>query len=290
MHPNSQEQSLRERLESDDIVLAPGVSDALEGVIATRAGADVIYVSGNAVSSSVHGGPDIGLTTMTEMVDRVRQISSAVDQPVISDADDGYGNALSVRRTVQEFERAGASGIHIEDQDAPKKCGHFAGKELVETEEMCGKIKAARDARAKEDFIVIARTDAVAVDGLEEALERSRSYIEAGADMIFVDAPESEEQLERIGEELTDVPLVANIPYGGKTPLLPASRLEELGFDLMLFAATAQKAKLQLLEEVYRHLVETGDERELTELLATWEDRDEVTGLETWLELEQRYA
>lgn len=281
---------LRRLVSSDGLVLAPGVSDALEAVLAERAGAEALYVSGNAVSSSVHGGPDIGLTTMTEMVDRVRQICGAVDRPVISDADDGYGNALSVRRTVREFERAGAAGVHIEDQDAPKKCGHFADKALVSTDEMRGKLRAARDARDDDAFVVIARTDAVAVEGIDAAIERSRAYVDAGADAIFVDAPETEAHLERIGDELADVPLVVNVPYGGKTPLLPAERIEELGYDLMLFATTAQKAKLAVLEDVYEHLVETGDERDLTDRLATWETRDEVTGLEEWLELDERYA
>jgi 2-methylisocitrate lyase-like PEP mutase family enzyme len=282
--------SLRTLLESNTLTLAPGVSDTLEAVIAERAGADVVYVSGNAVSSSVHGGPDIGLTTMTEMVDRVRKVAAATDRPVVSDADDGYGNALSVRRTVREFEHAGASGVHIEDQDAPKKCGHFADKSLVSVEEMRGKVRAACDARRDEAFVVIARTDAIAVDGIDEAIERAHAYADAGADMIFVDAPETEAQLERIAEELADVSLVANLPYGGKTPMLPADRLEALGYDLMLFAATVQKAKIRLLEDVYSHLIETGDERPLTDNLATWETRDAVTGLDAWLELEQRYA
>ncbi|SIS17655.1 isocitrate lyase/PEP mutase family protein [Natronorubrum thiooxidans] len=282
--------SLREQLDSDGIVLAPGVADALEGVLAERAGADVLYVSGNAVSSSVHGGPDIGLTTMTEMVTRVGQIAGAVERPVIADADDGYGNALSVHRTIQEFERAGAAGVHIEDQDAPKKCGHFADKTLVSTAEMCGKIRAACDARTNDEFVVIARTDAVAISGLKNAIDRCRSYADAGADMVFIDAPETDAHLEEIGAELAAIPLVINVPYGGKTPLLPADRLEELGYDLMLFATTAQKAKLQVLERVYEHLLETGDERGLTDQLATWETRDAVTDLERWRDLEDRYA
>ncbi|MFC4544102.1 oxaloacetate decarboxylase [Halosolutus amylolyticus] len=281
---------LRRRLTDDEIVLAPGVSDALEGVLAERAGAEILYVSGNAVASSVHGGPDLGLTTMTETVDRVRQIAGAVDRPVLADADDGYGNALSVRRTVQEFERAGAAGVHVEDQDAPKQCGHFDDKSLVPIEEMCGKLRAACDARANDAFVVVARTDAVAVEGIDAAIDRSRAYVDAGADAVFVDAPETEAHLERIGDELADVPLVVNVPYGGKTPMLPADRLAELGYDCMLFATTAQKAKIELLADVYEHLVETGDERDLTDRVATWETRDEVTGLDRWRDLEQRYG
>lgn len=282
--------TFRDLFTRDDILLAPGVSDALEATIAERADAEALYVSGNAVSTAVHGGPDVGLTTMTETVDRVRQIANAVDRPVFCDADTGYGNALNVHRTVREFERAGAAGVHIEDQRAPKKCGHFDGKRLVPTDEMVGKLEAAADAREDETFVVVARTDAVAVEGIESAIDRARTYVDAGADGIFVDAPETEAQLAEIGDRLADVPLVVNLPYGGKSPMHPAERVAEMGYDLLLFATTAQKAKLRLLEEVYSRLVETGDERGLVDRLATWEDRNDVTDLEAWRERERRYA
>lgn len=282
--------TFRDLLSRDDPLLAPGVSDALEATLAERAGAEALYVSGNALATAVHGGPDLGLTTMTETVDRVREIAGAVDLPVFCDADAGYGNALNVFRTVREFERAGAAGVHIEDQRAPKKCGHFDGKRLVPTDEMVGKLEAATDARADGSFVVVARTDAVAVEGIDAAIDRARAYVDAGADGAFIDAPESEAQLAEIGDRLADVPLVVNLPYGGTSPMLPAERVAELGYDALLFATTAQKAKLRLLEEVYSHLLETGDERELVDRLATWDDRDEVTDRETWRERERRYA
>ncbi|MGQ3413881.1 isocitrate lyase/PEP mutase family protein [Natrinema sp. LN54] len=282
--------TLRDRFDRDDLLLAPGVADALEATIAERADADALYVSGNAVATAVHGGPDVGLTTMSETVDRVREITGAVDRPVFCDADAGYGNALNVYRTVREFERAGAAGVHIEDQRAPKQCGHFDGKRLVTADEMVGKLEAAIDAREDDSFVVVARTDAVAVGGLEEAIDRARTYVEAGADGIFVDAPETEAQLAEIGDRLADVPLVVNLPYGGKSPMLPAERVAEMGYDVLLFATTAQKAKLRLLEAVYSELIETGNERGLVDRLGTWEDRDDVTDLETWREREKRYA
>ncbi|WP_226040244.1 isocitrate lyase/phosphoenolpyruvate mutase family protein [Natrinema sp. DC36] len=282
--------TFRDLFTRDDVLLAPGVSDALEATIAERAGAEALYVSGNALATAVHGGPDLGLTTMTETVDRVREIAGAVDLPVFCDADTGYGNALNVFRTVREFERAGTAGLHIEDQRAPKKCGHFDGKRLVPTDEMVGKLEAATDARGDDSFVVVARTDAVAVEGIDAAIDRARTYVDAGADGIFVDAPETEAQLAEIGDRLADVPLVVNLPYGGKSPMLPAERVAEMGYDLLLFATTAQKAKLRLLEEVYSRLVETGDERDLIDRLATWEDRDDVTDLEAWRERERRYA
>ncbi len=282
--------TFRDLLDRDDLLLAPGVSDPLEATIAARAGAEAIYISGNAVATAVHGGPDIGLTTMTETVDRVREIAGAVDLPVFCDADTGYGNALNVFRTVREFERAGAAGLHVEDQRAPKKCGHFDGKRLLPADEMVGKLEAAVDAREDDAFAVVARTDAVAVEGLEGAIDRARTYVEAGADGVFVDAPETEAQLAEIGDRLADVPLVVNLPYGGTSPMLPAERVADLGYDLMLFATTAQKAKLRLLEDVYSRLLETGDERDLVDDLATWDDRDAVTDRETWRERERRYA
>lgn len=282
--------AFRDLLARDDLLLAPGVSDPLEAKIAARAGAEAIYVSGNAVATAVHGGPDVGLTTMTETAEQVRRIAAAVDRPVFCDADTGYGNALNAYRTVREFERAGAAGVHIEDQRAPKKCGHFDGKRLLPAGEMVGKLEAALDAREDDAFAVVARTDAVAVEGLEGAIDRARTYVEAGADGVFVDAPETEAQLAEIGDRLGDVPLVVNLPYGGTSPMLPAERVAELGYDLMLFATTAQKAKLRLLEDVYSQLLETGDERDLVDRLGTWADRDAVTDRETWRDRERRYA
>lgn len=248
------------------------------------------HISGNYAGTTIHGAPDIGLTTMTEMTRKARQIAGTVDLPIICDADTGYGNPINTIRTVEEFERTGVAGIHIEDQQVPKKCGHFEGKRLHSTEEMCAKINAATDARTNDDFVIIARTDAVAINGIADAIDRSRQYAAAGADMIFIDAPESLEHLETIGTELKDISLLTNIPFGGKTPMIPASEAEALGFDVMLFACTGQKATINILNEVYGTLLETGDEQNLLDLLANWEQRNDATDYDDWLELEYEYA
>jgi len=285
-----QSHSLRELIERDHILLAPGVADAMEAKIAAQQGAKAIYISGNSLASSIHGNPDIGLTSFKETLDRARTITGAVDVPVVCDVDNGYGNALNVVRTVEEFERAGVGGIQIEDQTWPKKCGHLDGKELVSSDEMCAKILAAVDTRGSDEFLIVARTDAIATDGLDEAIERARAYAEHGADLVFVDAPESSEQLEQIGTELGDVPTLTNIPYGGETPLRSASELEAIGFDVMLFACVAQKAKIKILEEVFSTLLESGTEREVVDRLGDWRDRERVTELDQWTELEERYV
>lgn len=282
--------TLRELIHRDKIVLAPGCGDALSAKIAAKNGAECLYISGNYAGTTIHGAPDIGLTTMTEMTRKARQITGAVDLPLICDADTGYGNPLNTIRTVQEFERAGVAGIHIEDQQVPKKCGHFEGKRLHSTDEMCAKINAATDAQINDDFVIIARTDAVAINGISDAIDRSKHYAAAGADMIFIDAPESLDHLETIGTELSDIPLLTNIPFGGKTPMIPASEAEGLGFDVMLFACTGQKATINILNEVYGTLLETGDEQNLLHLLADWEERNNATDFADWKELEHEYA
>jgi 2-methylisocitrate lyase-like PEP mutase family enzyme len=281
---------LHELIQRDEILLAPGVCDAMEARMAVQKGAEAVYISGNAVASSVHGNPDIGLTSFKEALDRARIVTNAVDVPVICDVDDGYGNPLNVVRTVREFEAANVDAVQIEDQQWPKKCGHLEGKKLVSVEEMCAKVDAAVDARRNEDFLVVARTDAVATDGVDAAIRRAEAYVEHGADVIFVDAPESRAQLERIGESLSDVPLLTNIPYGGKTPVLPASELEALGFDVMIYACVAQKAKIAAIESVFETILETGDERDVLDRLGTWQDRERVTEFERWRELEDRYV
>ncbi len=285
-HPST----LRSLIEDDEILLAPGCGDALSAKIAAKNGAECLYISGNYAGTTIHGAPDIGLTTMTEMTRRARQIAGTVNLPIICDADTGYGNPINTIRTVEEFERAGVAGIHIEDQQIPKKCGHFAGKRLHSPEEMCAKIHAATDARTDDDFVLIASTDAVAINGIADAITRSRRYAEAGADVIFIDAPESLDHLETIGTELTDIPLLTNIPYGGKTPLIPASDAESLGFDVMLYACTGQKATINILNQVYSTLLETGDERNLLDVLADWEQRNDATDFEEWTALEDKYA
>src|ERR671938_560448 len=219
---------LRELLGSGTPVVAPGAYDALSARLVEQAGFDVVYMTGFGTTASLVGRPDVGLLTGSEMVDNARRIAAAVDVPVIADADTGYGNALNVLRTVQLYEQAGIAGLQLEDQVMPKKCGHMSGKALIGADEMVGKIRAAVEARRDPDLVVIARTDAVAVGGLEEAIGRARAFADAGADLLFVEAPTSEEDLARIAGELREVaPLVFNWAEGGKTPLLPLERIAE---------------------------------------------------------------
>lgn len=279
----------RESLESEGILVAPGAYDAASAKLVEQAGAEVVYMSGSSVSTSVHGEPDVGLTTLTEMTDRARQMANAVDLPVFADADTGYGNPINVRRTIEEFEAAGVAGVHIEDQVFPKKCGHFEGKDVVATDEMVAKLRAAADARKDDDFVLIARTDARAIEGFEAAVERSRAYLEAGADVIFFEAPESVAELEAVAERV-DAPLLANMTEGGKTPMLSSDELEELGYDIALFPATGFKAVLKTLQDVYAEIVEKGTQQDVMDQLVTWEGRNEITGLDRIRDLEARYA
>lgn len=279
----------RDMVMAEDILVAPGAYDAVSAKLIEQAGGDVVYMSGSSVSTTTHGYPDVGLTTLTEMTTRAKQMATAVDIPVFCDADTGYGNPINVRRTVEEYEVAGAAGIHLEDQVFPKRCGHFEGKDVIPSEEMEQKLRAAVDARSDDDFVLIARTDARTVEGFDAAVERSNAYIEAGADVIFFEAPESREEVEAAAEHI-DAPLLANMTEGGKTPMIGADELEALGFDIVIFPATGFKAMLKTLQDVYGEIVETGTQVDVMDQLVTWEGRNEVTGLAEIMELEERYA
>ncbi|MFB6168508.1 MAG: oxaloacetate decarboxylase [Haloferacaceae archaeon] len=278
----------RRLLDETDVLQAVGAFDGLSARLVERAGGPLVYMSGSAVSTSVHGKPDIGLTTMTEMVDRARGIVEAVDVPVFCDADTGYGNALNVYRTVEAYERAGVAAVHIEDQEFPKRCGHFEGKRVVPREAAVERVRAACDAR--DDLAVVARTDARAVTGLDDAIDRARAFAEAGADVLFVEAPRSREELRRVGAELGDQRLLANMVEGGKTPLVPAGELDEMGFDVALYPTTGQKAVIRTLEAVYEEILEAGTQTDVLDMVADWQERNDVTGLEEFDELEARYA
>lgn len=281
----------RELIARDEILPAMGGYDALSASLIEQAGGDVVYMSGSSVSTSTHGYPDVGVTTMTEMVTRARQMVNAVDIPVFCDADTGYGNPVNVIRTVEEYESAGVAGIHIEDQTFPKKCGHFDDKSVVPTEEMVQKIRAASDAREDDDFVLIARTDARAVEGFEATVERSYAYLEAGADVLFFEAPTSEEELRRVGEEFgEDVPLIANMTEGGETPLFSADEFDEMGFDIVLYPATGFKAAARAMRDVYAEIAETGTQKGVMDELVTWQGRNDITGLSEIVELERRYS
>jgi 2,3-dimethylmalate lyase len=228
--------ALRALLAGPGPLLAPGAYDGLSARLVEQAGFDAVYMTGFGTTASLIGRPDVGLLTGSEMVDNARRIVSAVDVPVIADADTGYGNAINVLRTVQLFEQAGVAGLQLEDQVAPKKCGHMSGKAVISTAEMVGKLEAAVAARRDPDLVVIARTDAVAVSGIEDAVARGRAYAEAGADVLFVEAPTSEDDIARVAGELAGVaPLVFNWAEGGRTPPLPLSRIAELGFSLVIY-------------------------------------------------------
>lgn len=281
----------RSLIERDGILPAMGGYDALSATLIEQAGGEVVYMSGSSVSTSVHGNPDVGLTTMTEMVDRARQMASAVDIPVFCDADTGYGNPINVMRTIQEYERADVAGVHLEDQSFPKKCGHFDDKSVIPTEEMVQKIRAAVDARENDDFVIIARTDARAVTGLDDAVERLYRYHDAGADVLFFEAPKSAEELVAVAEEFgDDAPLLANMTEGGRTPLFSAEEFEEFGYDIVLYPATGFKAAAKAMQDVYETIAETGTQKGVMDDLVTWQGRNEITGLDDIVALEQRYA
>jgi len=280
---------LRRLLEGPDPVLAPGAYDVLSARIVAAAGFPAVYMTGYGASAGLLGRPDVGLLSAAEMVDNARRIVLAVERPVIADADTGYGNALNVRRTVQSYENAGVAGIHIEDQITPKKCGHMEDKQLIPASEMVQKLRAAVEARRDPDFVIIARTDARAVEGIEAAIERGHRYREAGADVIFVEAPQSEIEIEKVAASF-DVPLLFNWADSGKSPLLPLERLAELGYRLIiypvstLFAAT--KAMMGVVEEIRR----SGTTHAYQDRMMQFADFNRFIGLPEIQQIEQEYS
>ncbi|HAH01295.1 MAG TPA: carboxyvinyl-carboxyphosphonate phosphorylmutase [Ktedonobacter sp.] len=282
---------LRELLAGSDLLVAPGAYDALSARLIAQAGFSAVYMTGFGTAASVLGQPDVGLLTMSEMVSRAAALAAVIgDLPLISDADTGYGNPISVRRTVSEFERAGVAGVHLEDQVWPKKCGHMEGKQVIPMDEMVQKIRAAVDARQDADFVIIARTDANAVYGLEDALRRGQAYREAGADALFIEAPRSLEELRAIAAAFPDVPLLFNWAESGKTPLLSLDEIRTLGFKLvifpvsMLFAAT--HAMLGLLE-----ILKQGETpAQFRSQLVTFSRFTDAVGLPEIQEFERRYG
>lgn len=252
-------ETLKSRLARRPILLAPGVFDPLTALVATRAGAEALYLSGAGIAYTRLGRPDIGLVSMSEVVDTIALVADRVATPLIVDADNGYGNALNMQRTMRSFERAGASALQIEDQSYPKRCGHLSEKRLISTTEMTGKIKAALDARRKAGTLVIARTDAIAVEGFDAAIERAERYAEAGADALFVEAPGSRDALGAIAAALGGrCPLMANMVEGGMTPLQSAGELEALGFALVIFPGGIVRALARTAEAFYATLLRDG--------------------------------
>src|SRR6202167_3052545 len=284
------ENTLSARLSRLSILIAPGVYDALTALIAERAGFEALYVSGAAIAYTRLGRPDIGLVGMSEVVQTVTLIRDRVGAHLIVDADTGYGNALNVQRTVRLLERAGANAIQIEDQDFPKRCGHLDDKMLIAASEMAGKIKAATDARASRNTLIIARTDAIAVEGLDRAMARAQLFQEAGADVLFVEAPQQRDELVRIGARFAkSVPLLANMVEGGKTPILSGTELEALGFAVVIFAAGVVRAQAKTAEEFYASLRKHGSTQPFHARMFDFDRLNELLGTPELLERGRRY-
>ena len=281
---------LREMLARPEPLLAPGAYDSLSARLIEQAGFEVVYMTGFGTSASLLGRPDVGLLSFGEMVDNARRIAHAVDVPVIADADNGYGSPINVIRTVQEYEAAGVAAIHIEDQVAPKKCGHMQDKHVVEVEEMVQKVRAAVEARHSDDFLIIARTDARAVEGVDRALERARRYREAGADMLFVEAPESEDEVVAVAKAFPDVPLLLNWAEGGKTPPLSRERLQELGYSLILFPLSALFIATLAMRESLVELRKHGSPLPIMDRLTGFQEFLDIIGLPEIRELDRRFA
>jgi 2,3-dimethylmalate lyase len=282
--------TLRERIEAGEMVLAPGCYDALGARLVEAEGFSAAYMTGFGSSASRLGRPDVGLMSLPEMVDNARRIAQAVDIPIIADADTGYGNSINVIRTVREYEAAGVSAIHIEDQVMPKKCGHMEGKQVVPAAEMAAKVSAAVAARRSPEFLIIARTDARDAEGLDAALERARLYREAGADALFVEAPQSEQEIEAVARAFGDVPLLFNYAEGGKTPPVSHARLRELGFALVIFPLTLLLTATAAMRSALARIRTDGTPIELLPSLLPFDDFLEFIGLPEVRELERRFA
>jgi 2-methylisocitrate lyase-like PEP mutase family enzyme len=281
--------SLRARLTRKPIVVAPGVYDAFTALVAEQADFRTLYVSGAAIAYTRLGRSDIGLVSMSEVADVIGMIRDRVAAALIVDADTGYGNALNVARTVRLFERAGANAIQIEDQSFPKRCGHLDEKRLVPPAEMVGKIKAALDARQSRDTLVIARTDAVGVEGFDKAIERALAYRDAGADILFVEAPKTQAELKRIPGALNSVPLMANMVEGGKTPVLPAAELEALGFALVIFPGGIVRALGHMAREYYGALAAHGTSEPFRSRMLDFTGLNDLIGTPELLAVGKRY-
>lgn len=282
--------SFRDRLAQDRVVLAPGVYDAFTASMATAAGFEALYLSGAAIAYTRLGRPDIGLVSVSEVADTIALVRDRVPTPLIVDADTGYGNALNVQRTVRMFERAGATALQLEDQSFPKRCGHLTDKAVIPAGEMAGKIKAAVDARASADTLIVARTDAVAVEGVPAALDRARLYVEAGADVLFVEAPKSREQLSAIATDLGGIrPLLANMVEGGQTPISSASELGELGYRLVIFPGGIVRALARQAQDYYGSLARHGTTQPFRDRMFDFNALNALIGTPEMLALGETY-
>ncbi len=280
-------QALRHLIARGDYTMAPGAYDTLTARLVEQAGFEAVYLTGGGYSRA-SGYPDIGLLTLSENVRWIGMTVEAVGIPVIADADTGYGNAVNVIRTVREYEKSGVAAFHLEDQVAPKKCGHYEGKEVVPRAEMVGKIKAAVDTRRDADMVIIARSDARAIEGLEAAIDRVNAYLEAGADVGFVEAPQSVEELRIVARSVAG-PALANVFEGGKTPMLAASELAAMGFRLGIYPSQTQRAAIRAAQRVLAVLKEDGNTIRIERELATFQEREAAVGTAEWRALEEKY-
>jgi len=275
-------------LGSGTIVVAPGAFDGLSARLVAQAGFPAVYASGGAIARSA-GVPDLGLISPDEIAARLVQIVEAVGVPVIADADTGYGNALTAQRAARAFERAGVAAFHLEDQAFPKKCGHYDDKSLVPAAEMVQRLRAVRDALHDPDFVVVGRTDAIAVEGFAAAIDRAGAYIEAGADVIFVEAPTSAEEIAAIARLLPGYKLI-NMFHGGKTPLLPAARLQALGYHVVIIPSDTQRAAIRAMQRVLATIARDGSAAAMIDDLASFREREAAVDTPGWLERERRYS
>ena len=280
---------LRQMLAEPGIIVAPGAYDGFSARLIEAAGFKAVYMTGAGTAASHLGQPDLGLATLTEMANHAGHLASCISLPLIADADTGYGNALNVVRTVREYEKAGVAGCHIEDQVAPKKCGHIAGKQVVEAKEFADKIRAAVEYRTDPDFVVIARTDARAVTGLDDAIARANLYREAGADLIFFEAPQSVEEIQRVAREVK-APLLANMVQGGRTPAMSVPQLEDLGFKMVIFPGVCMRAAVPAIETALESLKRTGTDWPKDAPVMGPMDIFRKVGFDWWKGIEDRFA
>lgn len=282
--------SLKSRIAEPEILVAPGIYDALTASIAAEAGFEALYLSGAAVAYTRLGRPDIGLTSVSEMADTMTLIADKVDRPVIIDADTGFGNALNAQRTMRLYERAGASALQVEDQSYPKRCGHLKDKALIPAGEMAGKIAAMADARSSVETLIIARTDAIAVEGFEAALDRAGRYAEAGADILFIEAPRSDVELAGIAERFSEtVPLLANMVEGGMTPITGAEQLQRLGFSIVIFPGGIVRALAHAARDYYGSLKANGSNKPFAERMFDFDGLNALIGTPEMLAAGKRY-
>ena len=280
---------LRQMIQTSDIVMAPGAYDAWSARLLEQAGFECVYMTGYGVAASVLGRPDIGLITMSEMATSAKNINLATNIPVIADADTGYGGSLNVIRTMTEYETAGIAAIQFEDQAFPKRCGHMENKQLIPRDEMAAKVRAAVYARKDPDTIIIARTDARAVNGLDDAIDRAKAYADAGADVLFVEAPQSKDEIRKIGEALEGVPLFANMAEGGKTPPMKKSELIDLGYKIVIYPSLAIYTVTKALRENYALLMKEGTNEPCLKYAASWDEFHKAIGLEEMRDLEKSF-